>query len=132
MGRFSLLAPVLLAANGALGAKWIGEVKKVDGVNYQCKVSNYSDNDLELSTKLTSLQCYTDNSCWPTNKDWEKLNQTVDGTLQVAVPPGAVCHKTFGNSSSVYDAAKCADTQANWGNEQWLYVLRQHDTRKHS
>jgi hypothetical protein len=101
MGRFSLLAPVLLAANGVVGAKWIGEVKKVDGVNYQCK-------------------CYTDNSCWPTNKDWEKLNKTTNGALQVAVPPGAVCHKNFGNSSSVYDAAKCADTQANWANEQWL------------
>ncbi|KAF2032006.1 FAD-binding domain-containing protein [Setomelanomma holmii] len=100
MNRFSLLAPALLAANGVLGAKWIGEVKKVDGLNYQCK-------------------CCTDNSRWPTNKDWEKLNKTVDSTLQVAVPPGAVCHKTFGNSSSVYDAAKCADTQANWGNEQW-------------
>ncbi|KAH7096013.1 hypothetical protein FB567DRAFT_432188 [Paraphoma chrysanthemicola] len=108
MGRFSLIAPVLLAANGALvasqdlaAAKWIGETKKVDGVNYQCK-------------------CYSDNSCWPTNKDWENLNKTVGGTLQVAVPPGAVCHKEFGNSSSVYDAAKCADTQANWLNEQWL------------
>jgi hypothetical protein len=101
MGRFSLLVPVLLAANGAVGAKWIGEVKKVDGVDYQCK-------------------CYSDNACWPTNQDWEKLNQTVNGALQVAVPPGAVCHKTFGNSTSVYDAAKCADTQANWANEQWL------------
>jgi hypothetical protein len=101
MGRFSLLVPVLLAANGALGAKWIGEVKKVDGIDYQCK-------------------CYSDNACWPTNKDWEKLNQTANGALQVAVPPGAVCHKTFGNMTNVYDAAKCADTQANWANEQWL------------
>jgi hypothetical protein len=37
MGRFSLFAPLLLAANGVSGAKWIGEVKKVDGVDYQCK-----------------------------------------------------------------------------------------------
>jgi hypothetical protein len=101
MGRFSLFVPVLLAANGAVRAKWIGEVKKVDGVDYQCK-------------------CYSDNACWPTNQDWETLNQTVNGALQIAVPPGAVCHKTFGNSTSVYDAAKCADTQANWANEQWL------------
>jgi hypothetical protein len=66
-------------------------------------------------------KCYSDNSCWPTNKDWEKLNQTVSGALQLAVPPGAVCYKNFENGTSVYDAAKCADTQANWGNEQWLY-----------
>ncbi|KAL6704005.1 hypothetical protein ACN47E_008856 [Coniothyrium glycines] len=101
MGRFSLLAPLLLAANGVLGAKWVGEVKKVDGAEYQCK-------------------CYSDNACWPTNKDWEKLNKAVSGNLQLAIPPGAVCHKTFDNKTSVYDAAKCADTQANWGNEQWL------------
>jgi hypothetical protein len=101
MGRFSLLAPLLLASNSVLGAKWIGEVKKVDGVSYQCK-------------------CYSDNACWPTNKDWDKLNKTVSGTLQLAIPPGAVCHKNFDNSTSVYDAVKCADTQANWANEQWL------------
>ncbi|KAF2856089.1 FAD/FMN-containing isoamyl alcohol oxidase-like protein MreA [Plenodomus tracheiphilus IPT5] len=102
MGRFSRFASLLLAADGVLGAKWIGEVKKVDGVVYQCK-------------------CYGDNACWPTNKDWDKLNKTVSGALQVAVPPGAVCHKSFGNSSTnFYDAAKCADTQANWVNEQWL------------
>jgi hypothetical protein len=103
MGRFSLLAPLLLAANGVLGAKWIGEVKKVDGTEYQCK-------------------CYSDNACWPTNKDWERLNKTVDGTLQLATPPGAVCYNKFDNLTSVYDEAKCAETQANWGNEQWLYV----------
>jgi hypothetical protein len=101
MGRFSLLASVLVAASGVLGADWIGEVKKVDGVTYQCK-------------------CYSDNACWPTTSDWETLNKTVSGALQVAVPPGAVCHKSFGNSTSVYDAAKCADAQANWANEQWL------------
>jgi hypothetical protein len=100
MGRFSLLTPLLLAANGVLGAKWIGEIKKVDGVNYQCK-------------------CYSDNACWPTNTDWAKLNKTVDYTLQVAIPPGAVCHKAYGNSSSVYDTAKCADVQANFLKEQW-------------
>jgi hypothetical protein len=66
-------------------------------------------------------KCYSDNSCWPTNKDWEKLNKTVSGALQLAIPPGAVCYKNFENGTSVYDAAKCADTQANWGNEQWLY-----------
>ncbi|KAF1835486.1 hypothetical protein BDW02DRAFT_578714 [Decorospora gaudefroyi] len=101
MGRFSLLAPLLLASNGVLGAKWIGEVKKVDGVTYKCK-------------------CYSDNACWPTHNDWDRLNKTVDGTLQLAIPPGAVCHNNLGNDTSVYDAVKCAETQANWLNEQWL------------
>lgn len=102
MGRFSQLASLLLAANGVLSVKWIGEVKKVDGVEYQCK-------------------CYSDNACWPTTNDWETLNKTVSGALQVAIPPGAVCHKKFGNTTlDVYDAAKCADTHANWYSEQWL------------
>ncbi|KAH7414292.1 hypothetical protein DE146DRAFT_30974 [Phaeosphaeria sp. MPI-PUGE-AT-0046c] len=101
MGRFSLFAPVVLAANGVLGADWIGEVKKVDGATFQCK-------------------CYSDNACWPTNSDWAKLNETTKGALQVATPPGAVCYKSFGNLTSVYDEAKCAETQANWANEQWL------------
>ena len=102
MGRFSLFVSLLLATNGVLGAKWIGEVKKVGGTEYQCK-------------------CYSDNACWPTNKDWEKLNTTVNGQLQLALPPGAVCHTKLGNDSvSPYNAAKCADTKANWQNEQWL------------
>ncbi|EOA81947.1 uncharacterized protein SETTUDRAFT_141802 [Exserohilum turcica Et28A] len=101
MGRFSVVASLLLAANGVLGAKWIGEVKNVDGARYQCK-------------------CYSDNSCWPTTSDWAKLNKTVSGALQVALPPGAVCYNSLGNETNVYDAAKCADTQANWGSEQWM------------
>lgn len=100
MGRLSVLAPALLAVNGVLGAKWIGETKKVDGVNYQCK-------------------CYSDNACWPKIKDWDRLNKTVDYTLRHAIPPGAVCHTTYGNSSSVYDAAKCTEVRANILKEQW-------------
>ncbi|CAO2650647.1 Nn.00g019390.m01.CDS01 [Neocucurbitaria sp. VM-36] len=102
MGRFSLFASLLLAADGVLSAKWIGEVKKVDGTEYQCK-------------------CYSDNACWPTTSDWDKLNKTVNGQLQLAIPPGAPCHSKLANSTvNVYDPAKCADTQANWKNEQWL------------
>ncbi|KAH7388764.1 FAD/FMN-containing isoamyl alcohol oxidase-like protein MreA [Pyrenochaeta sp. MPI-SDFR-AT-0127] len=102
MGRFSLLASLLLAANGVVGYKWIGEVKKVDGVQYQCK-------------------CYSDNACWPTNSDWAALNKTVNGALQPAIPPGAVCHNKLGNTTiSVYDPAKCAELQANMANEQYF------------
>jgi len=36
MGHLLLLASLLLVINGVLGAKWLGEVKKVDGVDYQC------------------------------------------------------------------------------------------------
>ncbi|EUC47542.1 hypothetical protein COCMIDRAFT_3492 [Bipolaris oryzae ATCC 44560] len=101
MPRFSLLVALLIAGTSAQGAKWNGEVKKVGGVEYQCK-------------------CYSDNSCWPTATDWVALNKTVSGALQIAIPPAASCYQSFGNETSVYDAAKCAETKEKWGDEQWL------------
>lgn len=59
MSRLFLLVIILLAANGVLARKWIGEAKKVDGVDYQFK-------------------CYSDNPCWPSSRDWAKLNKTVE------------------------------------------------------
>lgn len=106
MRRLSLFALLLVGVDQVVCAsytKWIGEIKKIDGADYeyQCK-------------------CYSDHSCWPTGRDWDRLNKTVAGRLQVAIPPGAVCHRHFENTTSVYDAAKCADTQANWSSEQWM------------
>ncbi|KAF2657495.1 FAD-binding domain-containing protein, partial [Lophiostoma macrostomum CBS 122681] len=102
MGRTSLFVSLLSVANCVLGAGWIGEVKQENGVTYQCK-------------------CYSDNACWPTGADWTALNTTVQGALKVALPPGAVCHNSIGNTStSTYNAAACANVQANWLNEQWL------------
>jgi hypothetical protein len=102
MGYLSSLTVLLLAVDNALGAKWIGETKEVNGVKYQCK-------------------CYSDNSCWPQNTEWDMFNKTLGGALHLAIPPGAPCHNKFGNSSlSVFDAKACEEVQANWGNEQWL------------
>lgn len=102
MGRLSLFVALLAAANGALGGDWKGELKNMGGVKYQCK-------------------CYSDNKCFPKATDWAALNKTVGGTLQRALPPGAPCHKAIG-SINTYDAKACADVQANWLNEQYLYV----------
>jgi hypothetical protein len=104
MVYLSSLLSLAAVANVVLGAKWIGEVKKQDGVTYQCK-------------------CYSDNACWPTTKEWSSLNTTVGGALQLALPPGAVCHNKIGNLSvSTYNAAACENVKANWVNEQFLYV----------
>ena len=104
MAPTSLFIALLAAVSYAVAAKWKGEVKQVNGTTYQCK-------------------CYSDNSCWPTHADWNALNNTVGGALQVAIPPGAPCHKKFENSTiSVYSEAACAEVQSNWGNEQWLSV----------
>lgn len=110
MGRASSLVSLFLAINCVVGQddllavakKWKGETRKENGAEYQCK-------------------CYSDNACWPKEKDWSALNKTVDGTLKVAVPPGAVCYTSLqGVEGSMYNAAACAEVQANWVNEQYL------------
>ncbi|KAK3386796.1 hypothetical protein B0H63DRAFT_558417 [Podospora didyma] len=67
-------------------------------------------------------KCYVGQSCWPAANKWNQLNNTVGGRLQAHIPPGAVCHNTFqgpfGNVST-YNAAACADAQANFGDEAW-------------
>jgi len=70
-------------------------------------------------------KCYPGDDCWPTRGDWGELNKTVDGNLAVIAPPGAVCHESFKGllgTSRTYDAAKCAEVTANFGNEQWQWV----------
>lgn len=107
MGRFVFFAALLLSGN-AFAAKWIGETRTEDGVNYQCK-------------------CYSDNACWPTNREWDSFNKTLNGALQLAIPAAASCHHKFENYTfNTYDAAKCADATERIGNgieggdEQWL------------
>lgn len=50
MGRLSLLASLLLVANDVLGAKWIGEVKTVEGIDYQCKQTPVSCEERHILT----------------------------------------------------------------------------------
>ncbi|KAF2276086.1 FAD-binding domain-containing protein [Westerdykella ornata] len=110
MGRASSLVALLSVANVILGqdvaaaARWIGETRKENGVTYQCK-------------------CYSDNACWPIANAWSKLNTTVGGALRLALPPGAPCYRSVSGvpaAGSTYDAAECANVQANFNSEQWL------------
>ncbi|KAF2639858.1 FAD/FMN-containing isoamyl alcohol oxidase-like protein MreA [Massarina eburnea CBS 473.64] len=100
MGRVSLLVALLSVAGFAVGADWIGETREWEGSTYQCK-------------------CYSDNSCYPTVTDWAVLNTTVGGALQRAQPPGAVCHNTLGNVSTL-DEGKCAEYKAHFNDEQYI------------
>ncbi|KAK3680909.1 hypothetical protein B0T22DRAFT_474350 [Podospora appendiculata] len=75
----------------------------VDGVKYGCK-------------------CYFGDDCWPAASAWQRLNQTVDGSLSVNMPPGAACHNTFAGpfgTVNTYNAAACADITANFADESW-------------
>lgn len=77
----------------------VGQITVHDGQEYSCK-------------------CYPRDSCYPAANEWEKLNSTVGGCLQVALPPAAPCYASVAGVST-FDANKCADVQANFTNEQW-------------
>ncbi|CAI6246121.1 unnamed protein product [Periconia digitata] len=90
----------LLVVGNALAADWKGEVKKVDNATFHCK-------------------CYSDHSCYPKAAEWAALNKTVEGRLQLAFPPGAVCHTHLGNIST-FDEAACAEYKSHFNDEQYL------------
>lgn len=72
-----------------------------------------------------SCKCYPGDRCYPAPAVWSAFNQTVGGNLQVALPPGAPCYNTLTEGSEsipTFDAAKCADVQANFFAQQWKYV----------
>lgn len=95
----SLIAPFLVASC-VVTAEWIGEIKQEGNTTYHCK-------------------CYSDHSCYPTTAEWNVFNETVDGRLQRAFPPGAVCHNNLGNVST-FNAAACAEYKAHFNDEQYL------------
>lgn len=70
---------------------WAGEIKQIGNATYQCK-------------------CYSDHSCYPSTEEWESFNQTIEGRLQRAHPPGAVCHFQLGNVDT-FDEAACAECE---------------------
>jgi hypothetical protein len=72
--------------------------------------------------KRYGCKCYLGDKCWPSPKDWQNLNSTVGGNLLVDIPPGAPCHKTFQGplgTVNTYNAAQCANVQANFASETW-------------
>ncbi|KAI7779512.1 FAD-linked oxidoreductase YvdP [Diaporthe eres] len=59
-----------------------------------------------------TCRCYPGDQCWPSATDWESFNQTLGGKLIRTVPIASPCHDTFPGVK--YDAATCANIQANW------------------
>ncbi|KAK0652384.1 hypothetical protein B0T16DRAFT_454755 [Cercophora newfieldiana] len=85
--------------------KWVK--RTWNGAEYKCK-------------------CYPGDSCWPSTKDWQRLNTTVGGNLQVNLPPAASCYNSFAGplgTVNPYNAAKCAEVTANFPNEQFQIDL---------
>ncbi|KAK4458178.1 hypothetical protein QBC42DRAFT_277389 [Cladorrhinum samala] len=105
----SSLATTLLLADAIVGASCLPKstTRRWNGSTYSCK-------------------CFPGDDCWPSTAQWNALNSTVGGNLQVNIPPGAPCYKTFqgpfGNIST-YDAQKCATVTSKFGDEQFQVDL---------
>lgn len=67
-----------------------------------------------------TCRCYPGDQCWPSATEWESFNQTLGGKLIRTVPIASPCHDTFPGVK--YDAATCADIQANWVRPALHYV----------
>lgn len=69
-----------------------------------------------------ACKCYPGDYCWPNQGQFQKLNTTVGGNLQVNIPPGAPCYNTFKGplgDVKTYNEAACQTVTSNWNNEQF-------------
>lgn len=69
-----------------------------------------------------SCKCCKGDSCWPAESDWAALNETVGGTLEVALPPGRLCYQSF-EEQPTYNAQKCSTATDNWADADWMYIV---------
>jgi hypothetical protein len=82
-------------------------------------------NVLNRGSQKYACKCYPGDKCWPAASTWSKLNATIGGNLQVALPPGASCYNSLkdeggaGGDISTFDSQKCAEVHQNWIDEQW-------------
>jgi hypothetical protein len=61
-------------------------------------------------------KCYAGESCWPSTREWQALNASVDGLLQKVLPIAASCYNTF-EGVPTYNAEKCAAVNASWSSQ---------------
>jgi len=94
-------AVLYLAVSTALATQpaSFGQVVTQDGQKYSCK-------------------CYSGDACYPATKEWQRFNSTVEGNLEVALPPAAPCYASV-DGFETYDASRCAEVQAKFADEQW-------------
>lgn len=61
-----------------------------------------------------TCKCAPSDLCWPSEDEFNALNQTVAGKLIKGVPPGSVCYQE--SPWSNYNEADCEYVRANWLN----------------
>ncbi|KAJ3488678.1 hypothetical protein NLJ89_g11589 [Agrocybe chaxingu] len=65
-----------------------------------------------------ACKCYAGESCYPNTSAWQALNTTVQGNLQVALPPAAPCFNSVAGIQT-YDANRCQQVRSSFSNQQW-------------
>ncbi|TEB03994.1 FAD binding domain-containing protein [Coprinellus micaceus] len=67
--------------------------------------------------------------CWPAASTWSKLNATIGGNLQVALPPGASCYNSLkdeGGAGGYQYSTSATCTRGYYGTYVVLAKTRQH------
>ncbi|KAG8673900.1 hypothetical protein FPOAC2_07401 [Fusarium poae] len=55
-----------------------------------------------------NCKCFPGDSCWPSDAEWSRLNNTVGGRLVATLPLGSPCHDPN------YNAKECKNLQNEW------------------
>ena len=53
-------------------------------------------------------KCFPGDACWPSRREWDRFNKTVQGRLVRTAPLGSLCH------DPQYDAALCEELRSEW------------------
>ncbi|KAL3457517.1 FAD-binding domain-containing protein [Aspergillus heterothallicus] len=67
--------------------------------------------DSEL--RLRDCRCLPSDRCWPSMRNWEAFNRTINGHLLRLRPIGSACH------GAEFDQVKCDEVRANSGDALW-------------
>jgi len=91
------------------------------GVDVSSDSSDDSASLFVYNGQQYKCKSYPGDPSYPPLGEWAQLNATVNGNLLAALPPTAPCYKSV-DGIPTYDAAGCADVQANFTKEQWTCV----------
>ncbi|KZL82983.1 fad binding domain-containing protein [Colletotrichum incanum] len=72
--------------------------------------------------KQHGCKCSFGDKCWPKANAWNTINTTVEGNLNIHIPPEAACCDTFNGTLGNVNTcavAKCAEVTAKYTDEQW-------------